>query len=102
MPSAYDVDFVCKTDGTNPYEAITHLCVKSYDGSVMHIPLEDAIEGVRCGRLEFFITDGDGQKQRLRIARSPYARYYLTVDRDAREPRTLLNMPPPEKPEHTG
>ncbi len=94
MPSAYDVESVCKsTETTNPYETVTHLCVTSYDGNVWRIPIDDAIEGIRCGRFEFFVPNREGQKKPLRIARSPYSRYYLKTDTDRREPVTLLNMP---------
>lgn len=96
MSSAYDVDFVCKTEGANPYEAITHLCVKNYDGNILRVPLEDAIDGIRCGRLEFFVAGEDGKKSRLRIASSPFNRFYLTVAKDKHEPKTLLSMPTPE------
>lgn len=96
MPSAYDVDYVCKSNEANPYEAITHLCVKSYDGSITRVPIDDAIDGIRSGRLEFFVTEAQGTRSRLRIARSPFNRYYLTIDRDLREPRTLLNLPAPD------
>lgn len=93
MPSAYDVSAVCKTEKANPYEAVTHLCVESYDGSVMQIPIEDAIEGIRCGRFEFFVCPQDGKKAKLRIARSPYNRFYLKAESDRHEPLALLKLP---------
>jgi len=94
MPSAYDVESVCKSgETTNPYEAVTHLCGTSYDGNIWRIPIDDAIEGIRCGRFEFFVHEAEGQKRPLRIARSPYNRFYLKTDADRREPYTLLKLP---------
>ncbi|WP_417450912.1 hypothetical protein [Kordiimonas sp.] len=95
MPSRYDVTAVCKTEGRNAFETVTHLCGKSYDGSMWKIPLADAVEGVRCGRFEFLVTGQDGKTLALRIARSPYGNYYLKTDKDRGEPRLLLNLPGP-------
>ncbi len=94
MASEYDVDAVGKRDGANPYEAITHLYVRSYGDTLMPIPLADAIEGIQCGRFIYYVKNGD-KREKLRIARSPYNRFYLTVASDTREPRTLLALPTP-------
>lgn len=93
MPSRYDVTAVCKAEGKNSFETVTHLCGETYDGSMWRITMEDAVEGVRCGRFEFMVKTEDGSSHRLRIAMSPYARYYLKADRDKAEPRTLLGLP---------
>lgn len=95
MASEYDVDAVRKRDGANPYEAITHLCVRNYDGTLLPIPLEDAIEGIRCGRFVYYVSPEGGKRQPLKIARSPYNRFYLTTAKDIHEPKTLLNLPTP-------
>lgn len=93
MPSRYDVTAVCKAEGRNSFETVTHLCGESYDGSEWQITMEDAVEGVRCGRFEFVVQSEDGKQHELRIAMSPYARYYLKADKDRGEPRTLLSLP---------
>jgi hypothetical protein len=94
MPSAYDVESVCRSvDATNPYETVTHLCGTSYDGSIWRIPIDDAIEGIKCGRFAFYILQAEGKKLPLRIARSPYNRLYLKPEQDKREPFTLLKLP---------
>ncbi|SDE05918.1 hypothetical protein [Kordiimonas lacus] len=95
MASEYDVDAVGKIDSANPYEAITHLYVRSYGDNLLPIPLDDAIDGIRCGRFVYYVKSGD-KREALRIARSPYNKFYLTVRRDIHEPRTLLALPSPE------
>ena len=93
MSSSYQVESVCKSFQTNAFETVTHLCGKTYDGSEWRVPIQDAIEGIRSGRFEFFAVDEHGRKTKLAIARSPYNKFYLKGIGDSNEPRTLLNLP---------
>ncbi|WP_417462534.1 hypothetical protein [Kordiimonas sp.] len=96
MPSTYEVTAVRKCESRNAFEIVTHLCGEAYDGSQWQIPLEDAIEGLRCGRFEFLVPIQEGRQGKLVIARSPYNRYYLKCTEDRGEPTSLLRLPMPQ------
>ncbi|MCJ9428020.1 DUF3892 domain-containing protein [Kordiimonas marina] len=96
MPSTYDVSAVRKDESLNSFEQVTHLYVPSYDGSFWEIPQEEAIEGIRCGRFEFYIGVEGHKRQKLVIARGPYG-YYLKTSDDKLEPLSLLSLPEPKE-----
>lgn len=93
MASEYDVDAIKRMDGENPFDAITHVCVRNYDGNLMPIPVADVIEGIRCGRFAYYVSPEGNKRQPLRVARSPYNKFYLKTDLDRQEPKTLLALP---------
>ncbi|TNE62417.1 MAG: DUF3892 domain-containing protein [Alphaproteobacteria bacterium] len=92
MPSIYDVSAIKKDDSRNPFERVTHLCGPSFDGSLWEIPQAEAIDGIRCGRFEFYVAAEDGTRTKLVIARGPFG-YYLKAGTDRGEPASLLNLP---------
>ena len=94
MPSIYDVSAVKRDDSRNNFQCVTHLCGPSFDGSLWEISQADAMDGIRCGRFEFYVTGKNGKRQKLVIARGPYG-YYLKARADRLEPYSLLNLPEP-------
>jgi hypothetical protein len=92
MAALVRVECVNKNPRNDPYRHITHIGGINSDGTRWKLPEEDAIQGIRDDKWQFYVSVG-GHTVNVVIARAPSGRDYLRTNADHYKPDNLLALP---------
>jgi len=87
-----EISCVCRSGRDNPFESIKEVGGRNSDGSSWALSELAAINGIRAGKWDFFVTSG-GRARRVVVGRTPWGYEYLKTDADGDTPDLLLALP---------
>lgn len=93
MVQSLQVLTTTKDHRRDPYRTITHIGGLNADGSRWRLGVDEAIDGMRSRRWEFYVVDEDGRKVWLHITVARDGHEYLKTLDDPGVPRMLLALP---------
>ena len=91
MATRHEILCISKIDRNNPYERITHVGGRNWNGERWRITLQDAILGIESGKWAFYVNRG-GREVDVVVATRNWYKYLKTVA-DPIEPNNLLSLP---------
>lgn len=92
MADSVRVTCITKPDRNNPHRHITHIGGTNPDGTRWYLTEEDAIDGIKRGKWQFYVHAG-GRSVWVIIERAPSGREYLKTEADGYRPDNLLSLP---------
>lgn len=93
MSSEYDVKFVVRDHSLPKFNSITHIGGELSGGNQWQIPVKEAIEGIRSGRLSFTVTRQVNEPEPLMVLDHPLYGPLLKSNLDRRDPESLMTLP---------
>ena len=85
------IDCINNCPRNDPHRHITHIGGKNADGTRWKLTEEEAIQGIRAGKWNFYVHAG-GHILAVIIARSAQGHEYLKTEADGYRPDNLLSL----------
>ena len=93
MATQVRIDCVNKSDRYNPHERIRNIGGVNPDRTRWKLSEDEAIQGIRSGKWEFYVERPAGHRVNVVIARGPSGHDYLKTESDGEQPNNLLALP---------
>lgn len=94
MTLKHMVDLARRRETSDGKEVVTHIGGRQDNGIEWLVSHDEAVENIRTGRFEYFISLKDGSgTEKLIIGTSIYGDTFLKSELDRHEPLRLLKLP---------
>jgi len=93
MNTSYEIEFALRDPSQCPTQQITHIGGALPSGGIWKITTKEAMEAIRSGTTRYFVRIDGGLRNYLILRTHPLYGVFLTIEKDVREPKTLLSLP---------